>query len=335
MGTSFVLLPPFASGGTRVNPELADPGKTAAGWLPDERPAMEWENYLEYRRDTRINEVLAYLNNGVPINHLIDGTVMLTDSANRSMMFSPGGLEYTANNGLRTAINGDYIWLTDSTPSSEDNLYLSNELLVHEMGSYFVEHIGGYIKVRDTTSTQYAKLENTGLTVFGVNTSASLKEDELSISNPNDNTALTAKGMRFRPPTGGVDVVSKWSHFNIASAIASVARELRYTTNAVTTPFYMGSVVDDHTHSIGCFYSFLGSEINTRIPFASIVMYTTISYTGTSGKKYDAMPAVIVSKNVSGTRYVEHIEIINRGLNHDYDIDTNEPVILSILSDNS
>ena len=77
MGTSITLLREWASAGSRTTPSYA---KIDQGWLVGEEPAAEWENERMNVRDATVNEVITYLNAGVPVSDLISGTVELTAS---------------------------------------------------------------------------------------------------------------------------------------------------------------------------------------------------------------------------------------------------------------
>lgn len=84
MGAGISLLTVWASAGTRINPSA----RAALGWVPGEQPANEYENYIQYTKDTKINEILAYLNAGISLDDLIQGDATLAGS---SLEFIGGG----------------------------------------------------------------------------------------------------------------------------------------------------------------------------------------------------------------------------------------------------
>lgn len=85
---SFSLLRAWASAGTRIKPS---DGKIDQGWLAGEQPPMEYENERMNTRDTRINEIIAYLNAGVPLADIVT-------SSTDSLVIATTGSQTTVNN---------------------------------------------------------------------------------------------------------------------------------------------------------------------------------------------------------------------------------------------
>jgi len=68
MGAGIDLLRVWASAGSIAVPSNA---KIDLGWVAGEQPAVEWENERMNSRDTRVNEIVTYLNNGVPLADVV------------------------------------------------------------------------------------------------------------------------------------------------------------------------------------------------------------------------------------------------------------------------
>jgi len=100
MGAGLTPIPlVWASSGSAdiENPETAEPGKTILGWVTDERPALEWENFTKNRAEVTINGITTYLNAGVPLTDLIDGTMNITNGDDTIVM-SPAKLQFDDSN---------------------------------------------------------------------------------------------------------------------------------------------------------------------------------------------------------------------------------------------
>lgn len=96
MGAGLTPIPlVWASSGpaSKQNPETAEPGKTILGWVVDERPALEWENFTKNRVEVAINGITTYLNAGVPLTDLMNGTMNITNG-NDTVVFSPAKLDF-------------------------------------------------------------------------------------------------------------------------------------------------------------------------------------------------------------------------------------------------
>jgi hypothetical protein len=68
MGAGISLLRVWASAGSVVAPSSA---QIDLGWVVGEQPAVEWENERMYSRDSKVNEILGYLNTGVPLSDVL------------------------------------------------------------------------------------------------------------------------------------------------------------------------------------------------------------------------------------------------------------------------
>lgn len=68
MGAGLTLLRAWANAGTRIKPS---DGKIDQGWLAGEQPPVEYENERMYSRDTLINQIITYLNAGVPLSDVV------------------------------------------------------------------------------------------------------------------------------------------------------------------------------------------------------------------------------------------------------------------------
>jgi hypothetical protein len=144
MGAGITLLRAWASAGSRTTPDNA---KIDQGWLVGEQPANDWWNDREYVRDTAINDVINYLNTGVPLSDLTTGTVNLA--------------------------NGELFMYTGGTPGSADEINSS-------LGPKGISHVRGTNKRGDSIGGSI----NDSQSLFDISSKTwSLSGDSLSYSS--------------------------------------------------------------------------------------------------------------------------------------------------------
>lgn len=86
MGAGLTLIRSWANAGTRIKPS---DGKIDQGWLAGEQPPVEYENERMYSRDTLVNQIITYLNDGVPLSDIVTSAtddLTITDSDSSSKM---------------------------------------------------------------------------------------------------------------------------------------------------------------------------------------------------------------------------------------------------------
>lgn len=123
---------------------------------------------------------------------------------------------------------------------------------------------------------------------------------------------IKRRGIRFDgsgSPGSVSGVFGRWAIYNVAAAISGASAVDPLWVSDVDTTAYPSSVVDDHLHSLGTIYTFSGDGFSTSISYTSVVLYSAISYTGTDGKKYDAVPCRIICENVGSNRYVKYLSV--------------------------
>ena len=97
MGTSLNLLRVWASTGAASKPSDA---KIDLGWLAGEQPPNEYENERMNTRDTRINEIITYLNAGVPLDDILAGDAIVDNSSIQITNTATNGEVYLERAGV-------------------------------------------------------------------------------------------------------------------------------------------------------------------------------------------------------------------------------------------
>ena len=87
MGAGITLLRAWANAGNLTAPSNA---KIDQGWVVGEQPACEYENERMNTRDNTINDIINYLNAGVPLSDILDGSCDLEDSVFKTTDSSDG-----------------------------------------------------------------------------------------------------------------------------------------------------------------------------------------------------------------------------------------------------
>lgn len=85
MGAGLTLIRAWANAGTRIKPS---DGKIDQGWLAGEQPPVEYENERMYSRDTLVNQIISYLNAGVPLSDVVTtsaSSLTITGTAYRTL----------------------------------------------------------------------------------------------------------------------------------------------------------------------------------------------------------------------------------------------------------
>lgn len=107
MGAGLTFISVWANTGNRINPGA---GKIALGWGPGEQPANEYENERQYTRDTLLNAITTYLNNGVPLSDLLAGSVSLASNSE---------IEFIGSDTTKINADGLSVWDDDNTCNVE------------------------------------------------------------------------------------------------------------------------------------------------------------------------------------------------------------------------
>lgn len=164
MGAGIAVLPIWATSGAKADPETTVPGKTATGWTGGEKPAMEWENFINNRRDLRINSLIGYVNTGIPLQDLIEGGGADITDGTYTLEFDSSFMKFDTlsnANGSTLSVNG----LTSSNAAGTDTVHLGWADLTVDINDIIVEAKGGYFQVRDYSATRTVLIEYNQITL--------------------------------------------------------------------------------------------------------------------------------------------------------------------------